>query len=171
MTGEQTTPNGERSEQKLVHIAVPAAYVDHIARLIAELDSKRRPLPPPERRPAPPKHPTTGDWPVEELQRFAQGRSRTHQTIIAVLDLLAERPDQAHLVSDIAMALRVPMDKLVGALGGLTRIVKAYHDYQVYGLPLRRTVGRSPGAETQVSLSMGVEQARRWKVARRLDDA
>jgi hypothetical protein len=89
--------------------------------------------------------------------------------MIAVLDLLAERPDRAHLVGDIAMTLRVPMDKVVGALGGLIRIVKAYHYYQAYGLPLCRTVGRSPGTETQVSLSMSVEQARRWKMARRHD--
>ena len=143
-----------------------AAYVPHIAQLIQDLDRQQRPLPALERRTKPPKHPAE-TWPAAELQRFTQGKTRTHKTMILVLDLLARRPEHWHPVTGLAEALHLPLDKVVGALGGLTRVVKAHHDYHTLGLPIRRLIHREPGDAKQVLLSMGSEQARRWNAVRR----
>ncbi len=65
-------------------------------------------------------HPSVpADWPIEELHRFAQGDSRTHQAMILVLDLLGRRPELWHPVPDVAEALHVPLEEIIGALGGL----------------------------------------------------
>jgi hypothetical protein len=154
----------------LVHLAVPAEYVEHIVRLIEDLDRQERPVPP-ARRPRPAEIRPGAEWPAEELCRFAQGRSRTHITVIAILDLLAERPGQRLLVSDIAHELGSPLDKIIGALGGLTRIVKAYHDYPKLGLPLRRVTVPVPGRPVGVYYSVTPELARRWKDVRAAEAA
>ncbi|BCJ69097.1 hypothetical protein [Polymorphospora rubra] len=150
----------------LVHLAVPAEYVNHIVRLIEDLDQRNRPLPPPAPRPRPagPRH--DREWPVEELRRFAQGRSRTHETVVAILDLLSDLPDQRLRVAEIAARLGSPADKIIGAMAGLTRIVKAYHDYPALGLPLRRVTQPAAGRSGSVSYTVTAEQARRWKAAR-----
>ncbi|WP_147252671.1 hypothetical protein [Micromonospora endolithica] len=152
-------------QTNLVHIAVPVEYVGHIARLIEDLDRVARPLPRPSQR-------TRGaavtgrEWPVRELRRFAQGRSRTHQTVAAILDLLAVRPGQRLPVGDIAAELGMSVEKVIGALGGLTRIVKAYHDYPTYGLPLQRITDSAGGRSAVVSYALSAEQARRWRIVR-----
>ncbi|MDG4833680.1 hypothetical protein O7627_30865 [Solwaraspora sp. WMMD1047] len=147
-------------------LAVPAEYVDHIARLIEELDKRPRPLDPPARRIRPTVVRHGKEWPVEELRRFAEGRSRTHETVSAILDLLSARPGERLLVGDIAAELDSPVDKVIGALGGLTRIVKAYHDYPMLGLPLDRVSKPVPGRSAGVYYSVGAEQARRWRQVR-----
>ena len=123
----------------LVHLAVPVEYLGHIARLIEELERRPRPLPPPPRRSRGGGGEQRTEWPLRELRRFAQGRSRTHQTVAAILDLLADRPGRWMPVGEIATALGSPVEKVIGALGGLTRVVKANHDYAAYGLPLQRS--------------------------------
>ncbi|WP_422772059.1 hypothetical protein ACN28C_02855 [Plantactinospora sp. WMMC1484] len=145
---------------------MPAEYVEHIARLIKDLDRRARPLAPPTRRDKPVVAPHGGEWPVDELRRFAQGRSRTHETVVAVLDLLSDRPGERLPVSEIAAELGSPVGKLIGALGGLTRIVKAYHDYQQWGLPVHRTCQSAPGRATVVYYGVSAEQARRWRLVR-----
>ncbi|MFY1696261.1 hypothetical protein O7623_24335 [Solwaraspora sp. WMMD791] len=148
-----------------MHLAVPAEYVGHIARLIEELDQRPRPIPKPARRPRVTTR-AVREWPVEELRRFAQGRSRTHQTVFAILDLLASRPGETLAVGDLAAALDSPVDKVIGALGGLTRIVKAYHDYPKWGLPLQRVPRSEPGRSGAVAYRVTAEQARRWRQVR-----
>ncbi|MFY1634473.1 hypothetical protein ACN27F_14540 [Solwaraspora sp. WMMB335] len=148
-----------------MHLAVPAEYVDHIARLIEELDRSARPIAKPQRRSRSVAR-APKEWPVEELRRFAQGRSRTHQTVFAILDLLATRPDETMAVGDLAAELGSPVDKVIGALGGLTRIVKAYHDYPKWGLPLQRVPRPEPGRSAVVSYRINAEQARRWRLVR-----
>ncbi|WFE22116.1 hypothetical protein O7621_01705 [Solwaraspora sp. WMMD937] len=150
----------------LVHLAVPAEYVSHIARLIEELDQRPRPIPKPARR-ARSTARAAKEWPVEELRRFAQGRSRTHQTVFAILDLLAEHPGETMSVGDLAARLGSPVDKVIGALGGLTRIVKAYHDYPRWGLPLQRMARTGSGRSGAVGYQLPAEQARRWRLVRR----
>lgn len=162
--------DGLGRDDDLVHLAVPAAYVDHIVALIEDLDRRARPLPTIRR------HRPVGvvpdvEWPVEELSRFAQGRSRTHVTVIAILDLLSAHPGQRFLVSDLATALGSPPDKIIGALGGLTRIVKAYHDYPRLGLPLRRVSEPVPGRPAIVRYSVDAEQAQRWRAVRAAEAA
>jgi hypothetical protein len=83
-------PEGGTTDPGLIYIAVPRAYVSHIAQLIDELDRQHRPPPAPPRRPKPPKHCVVRDWPASELQRLSQGKTRTHQTMILVLDLPAQ---------------------------------------------------------------------------------
>jgi hypothetical protein len=154
-----------RRGDDLVHLAVPAEYVDHIVRLIEDLDRRARPIPP-VRRPRAVDVSAGAEWPVEELRRFAEGRSRTHVTVLAILDLLSDRPGQQLPVSDIAAALGSPIDKIIGALGGLTRIVKTYHDFPALGLPLRRVTQPVPGHSATVYYSVTADQARRWKDVR-----
>nr|MDT0660270.1 hypothetical protein [Micromonospora sp. DSM 115978] len=163
-----TPPTGRAPTRgdELVHLAVPAEYVDHIARLIEELDQRSRPLAPPARRVKRAVVRHGKEWPVEELSRFAEGRSRTHETVFAILDLLSDRPGERLLVGEIADRLGSPVDKVIGALGGLTRIVKAYHDYPLLGLPLDRVSQPVPGRSAGVYYSLGVEQARRWRQVR-----
>lgn len=103
---------------------------------------------------------------MEELRRFAQGCSRTHETVAAILDLLSGMPDQRLPVGEIAARLGSPVDKVIGALAGLTRIVKAYHDYPLLGLPLQRVTQSVPGRSATVSYSVTAEQARRWQAVR-----
>ena len=153
-----------------MHLAVPAEYVDHIVRLIEDLDRQQRPVRP-ARRPRPTDVHAAREWPVEELRRFAQGRSRTHLTVLAILDLLSDRPGQPFAVSDIATALGFPVDKIIGALGGLTRVVKTYHDYPTLGLPLRRVTQPVPGRSAGVYYSVTPGQARRWKEVRAAEAA
>ncbi|MDG4768246.1 hypothetical protein O7632_29770 [Solwaraspora sp. WMMD406] len=160
-SANDTPPSGS----DLVHLAVPAEYVDHIARLIEELDQRTKPLAKPARRRRSNTR-SAKEWPVEELRRFAQGRSRTHQTVCAILDLLSARPGEALPVGDLAAELGSPVDKVIGALGGLTRIVKAYHDYPTWGLPLQRVPRVESGRPAGVSYQVTAEQARRWRTVR-----
>lgn len=149
-----------------MHLAVPAEYVDHIARLIEELDQRPRPIPKPARRNRSAATREPKEWPIEELRRFAQGRSRTHQTVFAILDLLSGSPGETMAVGDLAAQLGSPVDKVIGALGGLTRIVKAYHDYPKWGLPLQRIARTEPGRSGAVAYRLTAEQARRWRLVR-----
>ncbi|MFC7547264.1 hypothetical protein [Plantactinospora sp. GCM10030261] len=158
---------GTATAEEFVHLAVPAEYVDHIARLIEDLDRRPRPIPRPAPRSQTARARHGREWPVAELRRFANGRSRTHRTVTAILDLLSERPGHRLPVGDIAAELGSSVDKVIGAMGGLTRIVKSHHDYATYGLPLQRTSGTRPDRSAAVYYSVTPEQARRWLRVRR----
>lgn len=149
----------------MVAVMVPAEYVPHVARLIAELDSKRGALAPPDRHSLAPKQ-HVADWPVEELRRLSAGRSRSLQTVLPVLDYLAEQPEVFHRVPDIVAALGLPPERITGAMAGLTRIVKAHHDFAAWGLPVHRRLTREPGSTQMVSYSMSTVQADRWRQVR-----
>lgn len=159
-------PRRAQYEEDLVHIAVPARYLPHITQLLLELDQQARPLPKPERKPAAPPAKQPANWPVEELRSFSRGRTLTHRTIFGILDVLAERPDTRIKVADVAAAAQVPLEKVIGALAGLTRLVKSRHDYAALGPPLDRIATPSPDKGMEVFLSLTSEQASRWKSVR-----
>ncbi|QOC91944.1 hypothetical protein [Micromonospora craniellae] len=148
----------------MVLVAVPLAYVPHVARLLAELDAGQRSSPP-RARVEPTPGPPAADWTVEDLRRLSQGRSATHRTVAAVLDALAAAPDRMFTVQDLAQATGRPRKKIVGAMAGLTRLLKAHYDYAGRGLPFARVDGR-PEAPRELCYTVDARRAACWREAR-----
>lgn len=152
--------------EDVVLVAVPVAYVPHVARLLAELDGQARPRRVPRLRAAPkPEHQGT-HWPVEDLRRLSKGRSATHRTVLAVLDTLAQHPGTLFGSDELAQAAGTTRGKIIGALAGLTRLLKAHYDFATLGLPFTRVVGRPDGDPKEIYYSIDEEQASRWRQAR-----
>ncbi|GIJ76287.1 hypothetical protein SAMN05443287_102197 [Micromonospora phaseoli] len=155
------------SPEGMVLVAVPLAYVPQVARLLADLDARQWAGPVPRRRSAPAAgHPMPAvQWAVEDLRRLSQGSSATHRTVTAVLDALAAEPDRLFTVRDLAQATGRPRKKIVGAMAGLTRLLKAHYDYAGRGLPFVRVAGR-PEAPRELCYTMDRVRAERWREAR-----
>ncbi|WP_434741872.1 hypothetical protein [Micromonospora sp. SH-82] len=150
---------------KLVHIAVPAAYVQHVAALLAELDDwgvQARPVP---RQPRP-RPPEAADWPTAELRQFARGRSKSHGTVLRMLDLLSTRPGEWFSAEEVCATIGVPRHRLGGALAGVSRMLRAHPAFRDLGLPLNRYVPSSLDGETGTFYWISPEQARRWQEIR-----
>ncbi|MFI7078425.1 hypothetical protein ACIBO1_14150 [Micromonospora sp. NPDC049903] len=162
--GWAPTPPSGAAPDGMVLVAVPLAYVSQVARLLAELDAGQR-AGPPRARVEPPPGPPTADWTVEDLRRLSRGRSATHRTVAAVLDALAADPDRLFTVRDLAQATGRPRKKIVGAMAGLTRLLKAHYDYAGRGLPFARLDGR-PEAPRELCYSVDARRAARWREAR-----
>ena len=150
----------------VVLVAVPLAYVPHVARLLADLDARRRVAPVPRRRSEPVRGQPATDWTVEDLRRLSQGRSATHRTVAAVLDALAAEPGRLFTVRDLAQVTGRPRKKIIGAMAGLTRLLKAHYDYAGRGLPFARVAGR-PEAPRELCYTVDTRRAEHWREARR----
>ncbi|MFI7024930.1 hypothetical protein ACIBMZ_19655 [Micromonospora sp. NPDC049900] len=157
-------PTRQPAPDGMVLVAVPMAYVPHVARLLAELDAGQR-AGPPHARVAPPPGPPAADWSVDDLRRLSRGRSATHRTVAAVLDALAAEPDRLFTVRDLAQATGRPRKKIVGAMAGLTRLLKAHYDYAGRGLPFARVDGR-PEASRELCYTVDARRAACWREAR-----
>ncbi|MFI7491391.1 hypothetical protein ACIBXA_23690 [Micromonospora echinaurantiaca] len=172
-TGEAPAPPGPtfRGGEDVVLVAVPVAYVPHVARLIAELDAQTRPRPVPRLRSTPkPEHQGT-PWPVEDLRRLSKGRSAAYRTVVAVLDTLAQHPGTLFGSDELARAAGTSRSKIIGGLAGLTRLLKAHYDYATLGLPFTRVVGRPDGDPKEIYYSIDEVQAIRWRQARADENA
>lgn len=150
----------------LVHIAVPVAYVRHVAALLAELDRQGGTPRPPARttRPAPPE--LAAGWSVAELRRFATGRSKSHRTVLRVLDLLADQPGEWLSAEAICAAVGVSRHRLGGALAGVTRMLRSHPDFRERGMPINRYVTGSLDDRAGTFYWLTPEQAQQWKLAR-----
>lgn len=148
----------------MVLVAVPLAYMPYVARLLADLDARQRIAPVPRRRSAP--VPATQGWTVDELRRLSLGGSATHRTVAAMLDALAAEPGRQFTVQELSQATGRPRQKIVGAMAGLTRLLKAHHDYAGRGLPFDRSPGR-PEAPRELCYSVDQHRAADWRTARR----
>ncbi|MFB9849904.1 hypothetical protein ACFFMR_05850 [Micromonospora andamanensis] len=148
----------------MVLVAVPLAYIPHVARLLADLDARQRVGPVPRRRADPAPGPAESDWTVEDLRRLSQGRSATHRTVCAVLDALAAEPERLFTVGELAEATGRPRKKIIGAMAGLTRLLKAHYDYAGRGFPFDRVPGR-PEAPRELCYTMDRVRAARWREA------
>lgn len=167
MTASHREPSGSTAGAApagMVLVAVPLAYMPHVARLLADLDARQRIAPVPRRRSAP--VPATQGWTVDELRRLSQGGSATHRTVAAMLDALAAEPGRQFTVQELSQATGRPRPKIVGAMAGLTRLLKAHHDYAGRGLPFDRSPGR-PEAPRELCYSVDQHRAADWRTARR----
>ncbi|MFI6162962.1 hypothetical protein ACIA59_23805 [Micromonospora haikouensis] len=163
----------ETSSDEIVLVAIPRAHLSRLAALLAELDAEivepgrvasrtvAPPVPAAELSP-----PLPQDWPVEDLRRFAAGRSASHRTIVAVLDVLATEPDRPFAMAELTQRTGLTRSKIVGALAGLTRLVKAHYDYARFGLPLTRIIEQPEGTPKVFSYTLSARQALRWRDAR-----
>ncbi|WP_205808118.1 hypothetical protein [Micromonospora sp. HNM0581] len=149
----------------MVLVAVPLAYLPHVARLLADLDARQRVGSVPRRRVEPVARPAESDWTVEDLRRLGQGRSATHRTVAAVLDALAAEPGRLFTVGDLAEGTGRPRKKIIGAMAGLTRLLKAHYDYAGRGFPFDRVPGR-PESPRELCYTMDRARAARWQEAR-----
>jgi len=156
------------SDLEPVHVAIPGKFVGRIESLLAELEkaeAEGRPVPKPLGPRATP--PDLGsEWPIAELQRLIAGKTATHATVIAVLDLLAKHPAGLVSATTISAAAGIPRQRLKGAFATLPRLLKAHHDYDRFGLPLNRQTIRSEKSHEERYYWLTTEQARRWKAAR-----
>ncbi|WP_018788036.1 hypothetical protein [Micromonospora sp. CNB394] len=150
----------------VVLVAVPVAYVPHVARLLAGLDAESKPRPAPRGPLRPRTEPQATPWPVEELRRLSNGRSLTHRTVVRVLDALARRPGELLSGQELAGAAGTTREKLVGAFAGLTRLLKAHYDFPSLGMPFTRVPGGPEGRPPEMYYRIDDEQARRWRRAR-----
>ncbi|BCL14235.1 hypothetical protein [Micromonospora sagamiensis] len=151
----------------LVHIAVPVAYVRHVAALLAELDRQGGDVRPPARPPARPAPPElAGQWSVADLRRFATGRSKSHDTVLKVLDLLAVRPGEWFSAEAICVEVGVSRHRFGGALAGMTRMLRAHPTFRELGPPMNRYVTGSLDDRAGTFYWMTSEQAGQWKLAR-----
>jgi len=160
----------DSDDDQLVHLAVPYRYLGHVSALLAELENEDKQ----SRRPARPAkiYPPElgGDWPQAELRRFAGGRTKSHATIVRVLDLLAEQPGERMSAVSICEATGMPMNALKGAFAGLTRLVKAHFDYSELRLPVNRHTRPSSDGEGETVYWLTGKQARQWRLARGAPD-
>lgn len=155
----------------LVTIAVPVAYVRHVAALLAELDRQGGARPPPAPRRQGAARENTGPessacWSEAELRRFATGRSKSHGTVVKVLDLLADRPGEWLSAEAICAAVGVTRHRLGGALAGVTRMLRSHPAFRQLGLPINRYVTGSLDDRAGTFYWLSPEQARQWKLAR-----
>ncbi|RUL92352.1 hypothetical protein [Verrucosispora sp. FIM060022] len=149
----------------MVLVAVPVAHLPHVARLLADLDARQRSAPLPRHRSTPrPDAPTQG-WTVDELRRLSRGTSATHRTVAALLDALSAEPGRGFTVEELSQRTGRPRQKIIGAMAGLTRLLKAHHDYAGRGLPFDRSPGR-PEAPRELCYSVDRDRAADWREAR-----
>jgi len=152
--------------QQLVQVAVPPRFLDHVARLLVQLeaDDKSSRLPPSPRPAHPPE--LAGDWPISELERLIRMDAKSRSTILLVLDLLARHPEKQMTANAICDATALPIHLLKGALAGLRRLARAHFEYEKLGLPLNRHRARLPNGEPETVYWLTGHQARQWVLAR-----
>ncbi|RKN50342.1 hypothetical protein D7223_00560 [Micromonospora endolithica] len=168
MPAAEQAPATVDQDSDVVMVAVPVAYVAHVARLLAELDAEAKPRPVPRGPLRPKEQPPARPWPVEDLRRLSTGRSLTHRTVIQVLDALARRPGELLSSPELAAEAGTTRDKIVGAFAGLTRLLKAHYDFPALGLPFTRVAGGPEGRPPEMFYRLDEEQAMRWRQARGL---
>lgn len=149
---------------ELVHIAIPARYVEPVVKLLAELQrgGKGGGRPPKSLHGDLPE--LAGEWSLADLRRLAAGTTRTHATIQAILDVLAEHPGERHSAATVIAATGLPADRLRGAFAGLKRLLKA-RSMNSRGLPLNRHNVKSGNDETTYYW-LTDDQASQWKRVR-----
>ncbi|MEV6694652.1 hypothetical protein AB0M35_24580 [Micromonospora sp. NPDC051196] len=162
---DSSGPTAGGAPAGMVLVAVPLAYMPHVARLLADLDARQRTAPVPRGRSTSVPDAPASDWTVDELRRLSLGASATHRTVAAMLDALAAEPGRQFTVQELSQTTGRPRQKIIGAMAGLTRLLKAHHDYAGRGLPFDRTPGR-PEAPRELCYSVDRHRAADWRTAR-----
>jgi hypothetical protein len=103
---------------------------------------------------------------VAELRRFATGRSKSHGTVLKVLDLLAGRPGEWLSAEAICVEVGVSRHRFGGALAGMTRMLRAHPTFCELGMPMNRYVTGSLDDRAGTFYWLTPEQARQWQLAR-----
>lgn len=149
---------------EVVHIAIPARYVEPVVNLLAELQrgDKGSGRPPKSLHGDLPE--LAGQWSLEDLRRLAAGTTRTQATIQVILDVLAEQPGERLSAARVVAATGLPADRLRGAFAGLKRLLKA-RSMNSLGLPLNRHNVKS-GSDETTYYWLTEEQADQWKRVR-----
>ncbi|MBC9001740.1 hypothetical protein [Micromonospora aurantiaca (nom. illeg.)] len=146
-------------------VAIPVRYLPHVAQLLADLQASERPAPALRTRPTP--DTTTAPWPLDDLRQLIGERSDTGRTVVAVMDALAARPRTPMTVPELAAVTGIPRERIVGALAGLTRLLKAHFDFPRLGLPFHKVIRLADGRRKEACYILPEEHAVRWRQARR----
>ncbi len=163
-------PLARRQGVRLDHVT----FGNDVMALITALD---RALPVPRSGTGPPAadgggrrplDPVRGDWTVEDFTLLLHDRRASVPRIVAVLDVLAGRPDTEFSVTDLAAATELSRGQLQGAFAGLSHLCKALRPGVRYQWPIEWTYGRSanPGQNEETSYYLPSGAAAAWKQAR-----
>jgi hypothetical protein len=109
---------------------------------------------------------TNGNWPEDELARFAKSDGERHPTVIRMLDFLAEQPGKHVRLSAITEQLSIDKLTLRGRLSALTRHLKAHYDFAELGWPMQWEFYYHPKGSRETEYFISPEQAQRWRAAR-----
>ncbi|MFJ8435070.1 hypothetical protein ACIQ9P_27600 [Kitasatospora sp. NPDC094019] len=105
------------------------------------------------------------EWTVEDLRTLISDRRDSVQVVVAILDILAERPGTRVGYGDLAEALKLDRTRLRGALSGFTRVLKAHYEREFWPMWWTEVpAGEGRGSEFVYYVSDVV--AKRWREAR-----
>lgn len=157
------TDPGQRHEE-LVPVHVPRSLLGEVYRLIADRTPGQLHAEPAD------DHPAAGEWTVEDFQTLlADGRPAAYNSG-RLLDVLAERPDTAVGLAELAAEAGLQLGEAKGALAGLTQIChEIWPDHGTNGIwPMRKVWRRvdRPGQQGEIHYIMTARYARRWLRAR-----
>jgi hypothetical protein len=152
------------------NVPVPRKWVTKVYAYIAKLEAD-------EEKPAADDHDdeaspvvdregTNGNWPEDELARFAKGETHMHPTIIGMLDLLVDQPGTQVSLSDMAKQLDITREVLRGRLAALTRHLKSNYAFAKLGWPMQWKPHFDVRGKRETWYYISSEQAQRWRAAR-----
>ncbi|MCH5674715.1 hypothetical protein [Streptomyces gilvus] len=169
---------GQDAQQQFVSVPVPSQYVTQVYAYLAELTGVTATTPTVST--FPPVNSVTdaaadlpeGDalpvveWTVEDFRRLAIEPLGSVQTVVRVLDFLAEQPETRVSYTSIANHLGVEKKSLQGNLSAFTRAVRKHYKRRNWPMTWVEALTSEPGLKSEFFYTMNASVAERWIRAR-----
>ncbi|MFF1932018.1 hypothetical protein [Streptomyces sp. NPDC058228] len=156
-------------DQQFVSVPVPREHVTQVYAFLAGLAGAA--VPPP----TPPSDPSgidgDGGWPyrewtVDDLRDLAANQLASVQTVIRVLNVLAEQPGSKVSYTSLAERLMVERNQLRGSLAAFTRVVHKHYQRRNWPMTWVEGPGESNEFKSEFLYSVSEDIAARWKEVR-----
>ncbi|KIF03824.1 hypothetical protein PL81_22160 [Streptomyces sp. RSD-27] len=164
----------QEAQQQFVSVPVPSQYVTQVYAYLAELSGATAVTPPVSTVPSVDAATSSADsdtlpvveWTVEDFRRLAIEPLGSVQTVVRVLDFLAEQPDTRVSYTSIAKHLGMEKKSLQGNLSAFTRAVRKHYKRRNWPMTWVEALTSEPGLKSEFFYTMNTSVAERWMRAR-----
>ncbi|MFD6227088.1 hypothetical protein ACFWFZ_09435 [Streptomyces sp. NPDC060232] len=164
----------QEAQQQFVSVPVPSQYVTQVYAYLAELSGATAVTPPVSTVPSVDAATSSADsdtlpvveWTVEDFRRLAIEPLGSVQTVVRVLDFLAEQPDARVSYTSIAKHLGMEKKSLQGNLSAFTRAVRKHYKRRNWPMTWVEALTSEPGLKSEFFYTMNASVAERWMRAR-----
>ncbi|MGW7457790.1 hypothetical protein [Streptomyces sp. NPDC054797] len=164
----------QESQQQFVSVPVPNQYVTQVYAYLAELSGATAVTPPVSTVLSVDAATSAADsdtlpvveWTVEDFRRLAIEPLGSVQTVVRVLDFLAEQPDTRVSYTWIANHLGMEKKSLQGNLSAFTRAVRKHYKRRNWPMTWVEALTSEPGLKSEFFYTMNASVAERWMRAR-----
>ena len=106
------------------------------------------------------------EWSVEDLRKLPAIQMPSVQTMVGVLDALAEQPGGQVSYTYLVERLAVERKQLQGAMSAFTRYIHKHYQRRNWPVSYAETPTNNPEYKTEYFYTMDKDTAERWKEVR-----